>query len=174
MARAARPHRARGRGGRVGGQRRADGAGGARRAPGGTRRRARGDAHRRRRHRPLRATAEVYGELAAGLELDWLRRALPAALSSEERWEARAAAGLLDQLRAIRRRLTRAVLAEPTPVETAAERVAAFNGARRDQVDTIVGLCQDLRATPRPPLPALLVLLREVDRLAEGAAGGRP
>lgn len=122
---------------------------------------------------PLRAAAEAYGATAAAFDLDWVRRALAAALSAEERWEARAAAGLLDRLRATRRRLTLDVLAVPTPTPTpsAAERVAAFSDARRDQVESVVGLTHDLRAIPQPPLPALLVLLREIDRLVEAPAG---
>ena len=120
---------------------------------------------------PLPTAAEVYGETAAAFDLDWLRRALSAALPAEDRWEGRAAAGLLDGLRATRRRLTLAVLAAPPPAESAAERLAAFSESRRDQVDVVVGLTDDLRATPRPPLPALLVLLRELDRLVEGPWG---
>ncbi len=123
----------------------------------------------------LPGAAGVYGEIAAALDLDWLRRTLPDTLSAEDRWEARAAAGLLDRLRATRRRLALDVLAEPAADASAADRVAAFCDARRDQVDVILGLSHDLKAVARPPLPALLVLMREIDRLIESAgSSGRP
>ncbi|MBX3023854.1 NAD-glutamate dehydrogenase [bacterium] len=123
---------------------------------------------------PLPAVAQVYGELGTALELDWLREALPGALSTDDRWEARAAAGLLDRLRATRRHLVADVLATRTVAADGAGRVAAYTDARRDQVDVIVGLAQDLRAGATPPLAALLVLLREIDRLSEpGPARGR-
>jgi glutamate dehydrogenase len=120
----------------------------------------------------LPGAAGVYGELGTALDLDWLRRALPGALSADDRWEARAAAGLLDRLRATRRRLVLDVLAERAAGASAAERVAAYSDTRRDQVDVILGLTHDLRAVAQPPLPALLVLLRELDRLVESDAGG--
>ncbi|HSQ01403.1 MAG TPA: NAD-glutamate dehydrogenase domain-containing protein [Candidatus Dormibacteraeota bacterium] len=120
----------------------------------------------------LPGAAGVYGELGTALDLDWLRRALPGALSADDRWEARAAAGLLDRLRATRRRLVLDVLAEPAAGASAAERVAAYSDTRRDQVDVILGLTHDLRAVAQPPLPALLVVLRELDRLVESDAGG--
>ena len=123
----------------------------------------------------LPGAAGVFGEAGSALELDWLRRALPGALSTEDRWEARAAAGLLDRLRATRRRLVLDVLGERAAGASAAERVAAYCDARRDQVDVVLGLTHDLRAVAQPALPALLVLLREVDRLAEATVGsGRP
>jgi len=123
----------------------------------------------------LPGVAGVYGQVAAALDLDWLRRALPGTLSAEDRWEARAAAGLLDRLRATRRRLTLDVLAQRAAGPSAAERVTAFCDARRDQVDVVLGLTHDLKAVARPPLPALLVLLRELDRLVESeGSSGRP
>jgi glutamate dehydrogenase len=122
----------------------------------------------------LPSAAAIYGELGSALELDWLRRAIPGALASDDRWEARAAAGLLDRLRETRRRLAIAVLAERAGAASPSERVAAYAEARRDQVDVILGLTHDLRAAPHAPLPALLVLLRELDRLVDTPAGGRP
>ena len=53
------------------------------------------------------------------------------------------------------------------PAASAAERVAAFCDARRDQLDVVPGLSHDLKAVARPPLPALLVLMRELGRLVE-------
>jgi glutamate dehydrogenase len=121
----------------------------------------------------LPAAAEIYGEAGSTFELDWLRQTLPTALSTDDRWEARAAAGLVDRLRTTRRRLTRDVLAERRDGEDAAARMAAYCEARRDQVDVVLGLMHDVRAVPQPSLPALLVLLRELDRLVDTSAGER-
>ena len=66
------------------------------------------------------------------------------------------------------------MLAERAGAANPAERVAAYADARRDQVDVILGLTHDLRAVTPVPLPALLVLLRELDRLVDTPAGGRP
>jgi glutamate dehydrogenase len=126
---------------------------------------------------PLPNVAEAYGAVGAALELDWLREALPEALASDDRWEARAAAGLLDRLRATRRRIVADVLAERGAAAHPTSRVAAYLEARRDQADVILGLTHDLRAGARPPLAALLVLLREIDRLIDGHGAhgaGRP
>jgi glutamate dehydrogenase len=124
---------------------------------------------------PLPAAAEVYGEVGAAFELDWLGQAVVASLSGSDRWEARAASGLIDRLRATRRRLTLDVLAERRGGDPpAAARVEAYVEGRRDQVDVVLGLIHDLRAVAQPDLPALLVLLREIDRLIDTVASGRP
>ena len=123
---------------------------------------------------PLPLAAEVYGEAGAAYELDWLAESVPASLAGSDRWEARAAAGLIDRLRTTRRRLTLDVLAERRGNEPAAARVAAHAEARRDQVDVVLGLVHDLRAVAQPGLPALLVLLRELDRLVDAPGSGRP
>lgn len=123
---------------------------------------------------PLPAAAEVYGEVAAAFELDWLSQAIPAGLSGDDRWAGRAAAGLVDRLRGTHRRLTLGVLAERRGPEEAAARVAAYADARRDQVDVVLGLTHDLRAVAQPGLPALLVLMHELDRLIDAPAARRP
>ncbi|MGD9764241.1 MAG: NAD-glutamate dehydrogenase domain-containing protein [Candidatus Binatia bacterium] len=115
---------------------------------------------------PLRLAAEAYGEIGASLELNWVRKALPGAFGGEDRWEPRAAAVLLDGLRQARRQITRDVLADCVPGRSVAECFAAYAAARREQIEMVLRLVSDSKAAPQPSLPALLVVMRELGRLA--------
>ena len=118
------------------------------------------------RDEPLPIAAAAYLQMGPLLGLDWLRQALPGALAGEDRWEPRAAAGLIEGLRHARRHLTGAVLAghrPGTPIDAA---LAVYGDAHREQIDAVAGLIGDLKAAPQPSLPALLVVMHELGRLA--------
>jgi len=114
---------------------------------------------------PLAAQAYIRaGEL---LDLDWIRRVLPSTLAGEDRWEPRALAGILEVLLDMRRRLTLGVLAHRRGTVPIDDCLQAFVASRRDDLDMVNGLISDLKAATQPTLPALLVLIREVGRLAQ-------
>ncbi len=114
---------------------------------------------------PPASAAEAGLRLDEMLGLDWLRTSIPDALDGGDRWQARAAAGLSAELRETRRRLTCAVLAAG-PGASVESRIVQFTDNHRDQLDLVGGLARDLSATGQPGLPALLVLLRDLGRLA--------
>jgi len=119
---------------------------------------------------PPASAAEAGLRVDEMLALDWLRGSIKGALASEDRWQSRAAAGLLAELRETRRRLVRAVLAAE-PGASIDSRIVQFSEKHRDQLDQVVGLARDLSATGQPSLPALLTLLRDLARLARTGIG---
>ncbi|MDX2166396.1 MAG: NAD-glutamate dehydrogenase [Deltaproteobacteria bacterium] len=119
---------------------------------------------------PLDMAAATYLHLGAALGFDWLRQMMPSTLGDEDRWAPRAAVGLLEDLLESRRLITGAILAERRNEASVEAAIAAYCETRRDAVDGIAGLIGDLKATPQPTLPAVLVVLRELDRLARPRA----
>ena len=115
---------------------------------------------------PLPVAAEAYSDIVALIDLDWLRRALPTTLPGEDSWESRAVASLLEVLLDMRRQLTLQVLGHDTGAEPLSDRLEAFAARCRDQLDVVNDLLSDLKAAPQLTLPALLVLMREIGRLA--------
>ena len=122
---------------------------------------------------PLPLAADAYVRTAAFVDLDWIRTALPSALPGEDRWEPRAAAGLLEGLLDMRRHLTLQVLTHLRGGASIGDCLQAFAASRREQLDVVNGLIDDLKAAPQPALPALLVLLREVGRLTRPGDAGK-
>jgi glutamate dehydrogenase len=118
---------------------------------------------------PLPVAAEAYIQTGALLDLDWLRGVLPSALTGEDRWEPRARASLLEALLDIHRQLAFQVLGHRHGGAAIADCLGAYAVACREQLDVVNGLISDLKAASPPPLPALLVLLRELARLARPA-----
>jgi glutamate dehydrogenase len=115
---------------------------------------------------PLSVAAQAYLDTATLVDLDWLRRVLPSALPGDQGWEPRAVASLLEALLDVRRQLTAQVLAHSRGGAPIRESVQAFAAQRREQLDAVNGLIDDIKAAPQPNLPALLVLMRELGRLA--------
>ncbi|MCW5893511.1 MAG: NAD-glutamate dehydrogenase [bacterium] len=99
---------------------------------------------------PVDEAAARYWALGAHVDFAWLLGQV-AATAEGDRWAARAARELALDLLGARRRL---VYAAP----------AALAGPRLDALRSLV---RDLRTTPRPTLAALLVVAREIRRLAE-------
>jgi glutamate dehydrogenase len=94
--------------------------------------------------------ARKYFGLAAEIDFPWLAAEL-AALDGAERWERRAREGIGDDLRAARRALAR----QPDDLRRAPRIVA------------VRALVDELRASGGAALPALVVVAREIRRLAE-------
>jgi glutamate dehydrogenase len=122
---------------------------------------------------PLPVAAEAYVQTEALLDLEWIRRVLPGTLTGEDRWEPRARASLLEAVRDMHRHLTLQVLAHRHGGEPITECLRAYALASREQLDVVNGLISDLKAAPQPTLPALLVLLRELARLARPIERGK-
>ncbi len=121
----------------------------------------------------LSLVGEAYAALGERFALDWLAELVCAALPGDGRWDPRAAASLLDSVRETRRGLVHAVLAGRTSGAPVAEAIEVFLSARREQVEVVGGLIEDLRAA-EPSVPAILVLLRELGRLARPAGATKP
>jgi glutamate dehydrogenase len=112
-----------------------------------------------------RAVAKAYFETATLIDLDWVRRALPSTVAGEDRWERRAVGGLLEGLMYARRNLTVSVLRCRQSGELDGC-VEAYAEAHRAQIERVTALIHDLKAAPQPTLPAMLVVMRELGRLA--------
>ncbi len=122
---------------------------------------------------PLPRAAEAYVHTVTLVDLDWIRDVLPSTLPGEDRWEPRAVASLLEVLLDMRRQLTMHVLGQQRGDAPIGECLRAFAATCRDQLDVVQGLIRDLKAAAQPTLPALLVLMREVGRLARPPERGR-
>jgi NAD-specific glutamate dehydrogenase len=122
---------------------------------------------------PLTTAAQGYFATADLIDLDWLRETLPSTLTGEDRWDPRAASSLLETLLDLRRQLTLQVLGyhrDGTPID---ECLRAYAATCREQLDVVSGLIVDLGGCAAT-LPALLVLMREIARLARPGERGRP
>ncbi|MBP1686348.1 MAG: glutamate dehydrogenase [Deltaproteobacteria bacterium] len=117
-----------------------------------------------RRSTPARVAA-VYYQLGDLIDLDWIRHSL-AALPAADRWERRALEGLSEGLGYARRYLTRAVLRLDT-ADAAVERcVQRYTEQHREQLERLRALISDIKSASRTTLAALLVVMRELGRLA--------
>ncbi len=117
-------------------------------------------------HVPAALAAAAYLRAEELVDLSWIRGVLRDLLPAEDRWEPRAAAALAEELLDLRRRLALQVLAQrngDTPIDAC---VVAFTAGHREQLDAVTALIDDLKAAPQPSLPALLVILHEIGRLA--------
>jgi glutamate dehydrogenase len=117
-------------------------------------------------HVPAALAAAAYLHAEELVDLSWIRGVLRDLLPAEDRWEPRAAAALAEELLDLRRRLALQVLAQrngDAPIDAC---VGAFTAGHREQLDAVTALIDDLKAAPQPTLPALLVILHEIGRLA--------
>jgi glutamate dehydrogenase len=122
----------------------------------------------------LPIAAQGYIATAALVDLDWVRDTLPSTLPGEDRWAPRAAASLLDAALDLRRQLTLQVLAHHRDGASVDESIKTYAAGCQEQLDLVNGLLLDLKAAAPPSLPALLVVLREIGRLARPAERARP
>ncbi|MEO8603763.1 MAG: NAD-glutamate dehydrogenase domain-containing protein [bacterium] len=120
---------------------------------------------------PRESAAAAFLLVGPLLGFDWLRQALSSSLTGEDRWEARAAAGLIEDLRQTRRQIANDVLVRQQPGASIENALAAWADVYDEQIDAVARLIGDLKAAAQPPLPALLVVLHELGRLARATAG---
>ena len=100
------------------------------------------------------AAGAAYYSLGQHVDFAWLYARL-ADVAGDDRWQRRAAEGLVEDLLGARRRLTRRRLDDPT-------------GALPERaLGAVQALVRDLRAAPRVSLAALQVVVGEMRRLAE-------
>jgi glutamate dehydrogenase len=109
---------------------------------------------------PVEAAAAVYFALDARLELQWLREQI-VALPRENRWQTRARAALRDDLYALQRSLTAAVLAATPPGADAGARIDQWVAANQDAVQRAAQVAADVKAAGSANLAVLSVALRE-------------
>ena len=100
------------------------------------------------------AAGAAYYALGQHVDFGWMFARLAEA-GDDDRWQRRAAEGLIEDLLRARRRLTRRRLDDPT-------------GALPERaLGAVQALIRDLRAAPRVSLAALQVVVGEIRQLAE-------
>ncbi len=114
---------------------------------------------------PPPRVAEAYLRTAELADLDWVRRSLPETVPGDAQWEQRAIGGLLEGLLYARRQLTVNVLASRRPASSVDECLTQYASDHEAQLARVRGLIDDLKAAPKPTLPGLLVVMRELGRL---------
>ncbi len=118
--------------------------------------------------RPPPDVAQAYLRVGALADLDWMRRALPAA-AGEDRWEQRALGGLLEELLYARRQLCIDVLSceqSGGDLDTCMDRYAEAHAA---ELARLRGIIADLKAAPRAAMAGMLVAMHELGRLVRPA-----
>ncbi len=103
--------------------------------------------------------AAAYWRVNEIVDFDWLRGALAV---GEDRWERRAAEGLLGELDRLRRAVTDRLLRGDGDLDA---RLAAFTAARGPQLGRVRELIDNLRGGRALTLAAMIVVVREIGRL---------
>lgn len=109
--------------------------------------------------------AAAYYRVGDLVDLDWLRQGL-AELPAEDRWERRAIEGLREGLVYARRQLTQDVLRCRETAGQVEECLAAYLQEHKNQLNKLRALISDIKSARHPTLAALLVVMRELGRLA--------
>jgi NAD-specific glutamate dehydrogenase len=120
---------------------------------------------------PLPLTAETFYRASAIIDMDWIRNGL-IACSGEDRWEQQAAQGLVETLISAHRTMTKEILAHRNPETSDGEMehcVSAYMEKRGVQLGKVRALLNDIKSAARPTLAALVVIMREIERLCERA-----
>lgn len=107
--------------------------------------------------------AAAYWRTDEVFDFTWIDAALATA-AGEDQWERRAAESLGAELSELRRRLTQQLLAGSGAV---AARVVTFRLRRAAALERIAALVDDLRSARSITLPAIMVLVRELERLED-------
>jgi glutamate dehydrogenase len=122
---------------------------------------------------PTRTVADAYFGALDLVDLAWLRRSLPATVSGEARWERRAIGGLIEGLRQARRQLTINLLAAGHADSHIDERLHLYADQNGFQLARLRAVVDDLRTETQPTLAGMLVVMRELGRLARAPDHGR-
>jgi glutamate dehydrogenase len=112
-----------------------------------------------------RMTAEVYYRVGEVVDLDWVRRSLADQLA-EDRWERRAIEGLNAGLMYARRQLTHNILLCRQGGEAVDACLQEYIETNREQLAKVAALVNDIKSARHASLAALLVVMRELGRLA--------
>jgi len=109
--------------------------------------------------------AAAYYQVCDLVDFDWVRQSL-AGLPAADRWERRALEGLGEGLIYARRHLTRAVLGVAAADEAVDRCVQRYAGYHREQLQRLRAVISDIKSARQTTLAALLVVMRELGRLA--------
>jgi len=116
---------------------------------------------------PLRLTAEAFYRLAQVVDLDWVHDRL-LGVGGEDRWDQRAVDGMIDELVAARRTLTRAIVGyrDGAPADGQVDHcIAAYVSEHQPRIEAIHQMMRDVKSAPRVSLAALVVIMRELRAL---------
>ena len=116
---------------------------------------------------PLPVTTEAYLGLRDLVDIDWIRDTLTQLAGGEGRWEQRAVEGLLEGLVYARRQITREVLRlRGDGDEETGVYLSLYAEERRAQLKRLNKVVDDQKAAKQLSLAAILVVMRELGRLA--------
>ncbi|MGH7856194.1 MAG: hypothetical protein ACREQY_02615, partial [Candidatus Binatia bacterium] len=115
------------------------------------------------RSHDLTDTALAYRNVGALVDFSGIERWLDG-VPGDDRWEKRAAEGLREDVSAARRRMTLDALDRPE--KDVGERMSAFATANEASLNRVRVLSEDLRSGRKPSLAGMIVVVRELRRLA--------
>jgi glutamate dehydrogenase len=114
---------------------------------------------------PRTMVAEAYYRVGDIVDLDWVRQGLTE-LPAEDRWERRAVEGLSEGLVYARRQIARSTLLCRQAGGEVEACLREYMEAHQEQLEKLRAVINDIKSAPRPTLAALLVVMRELGRLA--------
>jgi glutamate dehydrogenase len=112
----------------------------------------------------VETVARVYFDLAAALDLPWLRGRI-GQLASDGHWQSLAKSAMRDDLTGLQRTLTSEVLAQANADATPGELIALWQSANAIELERAQHMLGELRNNPAPDLAMLSVALRELRNL---------
>jgi glutamate dehydrogenase len=115
-------------------------------------------------NKPIETVARVYFDLAASLDLPWLRERI-GQLVSTGHWETMAKNAMRDDLAGLQRTLTSEVLTQADAGTVPDELVARWQSANSVALERVRQILAELRSGPAPDLAMLSVALRELRNL---------
>ncbi len=113
---------------------------------------------------PVESVAAVYFDVAQQLGLPWLREKITA-LPADRHWSVLAKGAMLDDLGALQRAITAAVVAAGADIADPSARVAAWQQDNRRTLERTAQLMGELRTVSTPEAAMLSVTLRELRSL---------
>ena len=113
---------------------------------------------------PVERVAAIYFDIGNRLGMPWLREKI-GALPGDQHWRMLAKGAMLDDLSALQRTITGAVLAGSPDADSAAPLIEAWQQNNRRTLERAAQLLGELRAAPVPDSAMLSVTLRELRAL---------
>jgi glutamate dehydrogenase len=114
---------------------------------------------------PRESVAAAYYQVGEVVDLEWVRQSL-ADLPAADRWERRALEGLSEELGWARRQLTREVLGFGAGSEAVDRCLQRYVDQHQEHLHTLQAVISDIKSARQATLAALLVVMRELGRLA--------